>query len=484
MIRLESGSQIPSLIEAIGVGVFAKDIELDAGGKIDPSVLKTVGFEAKLGQTYLVCATGDSLVTVAIGLGDKAKFDLDALRKVGAAFVRASKQYSAIAIDFSSIEASFDQQEFYQALGEGILLGSYSFDNYKSNSKTNQVESVFIQGAPQEVLQKAEIIAKSVYLARDLVNEPAGKLSPSHFGQIAKSLASDVLEVEIWDEQTIEHEKLGGVMSVARGSAEAPCLVKMEYKPSIDISSLPTLVLVGKGITFDSGGLSLKSAEGMMTMKTDMSGGAAVVGAMAALAQLLLPIHVIAIVPVTENMPGGKATKPGDVFRARNGKTIEVLNTDAEGRLVLADGLSLASEMKPDAIVDLATLTGACVVALGREIAGVMGNCQALTDQVLQAGNSSGESCWQLPLAGQYRKHIESEIADMKNIGAPGGQAGALSAALLLEEFVDDCPWAHLDIAGPARSDNNEGYWAKGGSGFGVRLLINLFKNFVVPAKG
>lgn len=483
MIRLESGSQIPSTTQAIGFGVFVEESGLDAGNKVDLSALKRVGFEAKPGQTYLISSKQDSSVAIAIGLGERSKFDLDALRKAGAAFVRASRHYSAVAIEFDFVEGNFDTQEFYQALGEGALLGSYSFDTYKSNPKGNKIEKIFIQKAPQEALRKAEIIAESVYLARNLVNEPAGKLSPTYFGEIAQSLANEVLEVEVWDEQTIKDEKLGGVLAVSGGSAEAPRLVKMEYKPSADVTSFPTVVLVGKGITFDSGGLSLKSAEGMMTMKTDMSGGAAVVGAMSALAKLLLPVHVIAIVPVTENMPGGKATKPGDVFHARNGKTIEVLNTDAEGRLILADGLSLASEMNPDAIIDLATLTGACVVALGREIAGVMGNNQSLVDQIIKASQSSGETCWQLPLPVQYRKHIESEIADMKNIGAPGGQAGTLSAALLLEEFVNGYPWAHLDIAGPARSDNNEGYWTKGGSGFGVRLLIDLFESFIAPTK-
>ncbi len=483
MIKLESASQIPSEVQAIGFGVFSQGSTLEAGDKIDVSILKQVGFEAKLGQTYLMSPGQGSPVSIAIGLGDKSKFDLDALRKSGAAFIRASKNYTTVAIEIDLVEDDFGPQGFYQALGEGVLLGSYSFDTYRSNSQDNKVEKVFIKKAPQQALQKAELIAEAVYLARDLVNEPAGKLSPSHFAEIAQGLANEVLEVQVWDEQTIKDEKLGGVLAVSRGSFEPPRLIKMEYKPPTDIASVPSVVLVGKGITFDSGGLSLKSAEGMMTMKTDMSGGAAVVGAMSALAKLSLPVHVIAIVPVTENMPGGRATKPGDVFRARNGKTIEVLNTDAEGRLILADGLSLASEINPDAIIDLATLTGACVVALGREIAGVMGNNQSLVDQILKAAHSTGEACWQLPLPSQYRKHIESEIADMKNIGASGGQAGTLSAALLLEEFVGEQPWAHLDIAGPARSDNNEGYWTKGGSGFGVRLLIDLFESFTVPVK-
>ncbi len=279
------------------------------------------------------------------------------------------------------------------------------------------------------------------------------------------------MSVEIWDERRIGEEHLGGLLGVARGSNAAPRLLRLEYRPADPLvidRRTPRLALVGKGITFDSGGLSLKTATGMETMKTDMSGAAAVLAAVDAAAALGARIAITAIAPLTENMPGGSATKPGDVLTARNGKTIEVLNTDAEGRLVLADALSLAAETEPDAIVDLATLTGAAVVALGKDVAGLLGNDQVLIEDVRAAGARAGESLWQLPMPDDYRAHIDSEVADMKNVGRPG-QAGTIAAAMLLREFVADVPWAHLDIAGTARSEDVRYYLTKGGTGFGVR---------------
>jgi leucyl aminopeptidase len=306
---------------------------------------------------------------------------------------------------------------------------------------------------------------------------------------VARDLADrHGLSVTVLDEVAITSEGLGGLAGVAQGSEEPPRLIELVYQPSTPTAGVgdghvPTVALVGKGITFDSGGLSIKTADGMMTMKTDMSGAAAVLATMSALADLAVGVKVIAIVPTTENMPGGRAIKPGDVLKIRNGKTIEVLNTDAEGRLILADGLSLATEAGPDAMVDLATLTGACVVALGRQIAGLMGNNDDLVGQVRAASDRAGELVWHLPLPDEYRKSIESEVADMKNISSPAGAGGALTAGLILAEFVDDVPWAHLDIAGPARSDADEGYTRKGGTGFGVRTLIELLSQFEVPGR-
>jgi leucyl aminopeptidase len=274
-------------------------------------------------------------------------------------------------------------------------------------------------------------------------------------------------------------EHLGGLLGVARGSDEPPRLVRAEYTPADPVEvggRVPHVVLVGKGITFDSGGLSLKSAGGMETMKTDMGGAAAVLAALDAVATLGIRLKVTVLTPMTENMPGGRAIKPGDVLTARNGKTIEVLNTDAEGRLVLADALSLAAELEPDAIIDLATLTGAAVVALGTGIAAMLGNDEVLQGELQSASKRAGESLWPLPLPDEYRSHIDSEVADMKNIGR-AGQAGSISAALLLREFVGDVPWAHLDIAGPARSDEDSRYLSKGGTGFGVRTLVALLSS-------
>ncbi len=287
---------------------------------------------------------------------------------------------------------------------------------------------------------------------------------------------------EILDEDAIVAARLGGLLGVAAGSAQPPRLIKLVYDPSAEHAlrredgSVPTVVLVGKGITFDSGGLTLKTFDGMTTMKTDMSGAADVIATLGACRALGVRVRVVGLAPTTENMPGGRAVKPGDVLEIRNGKTIEVLNTDCEGRLVLADGLSLAVEEAPDAIVDLATLTGACVVALGPKIAGLMGNDDRLISAVQAASQRAGEPTWPLPLPKAYRSAIDSEVADMKNHSKRGG--GALTAGLLLQEFVDDRPWVHLDIAGPSRSDDDSGDVRKGATGFGVRTLLELLRTY------
>jgi leucyl aminopeptidase len=328
-------------------------------------------------------------------------------------------------------------------------------------------------------------VAAAVCLARDLVNEPPSSMTPSSLARAAQEYVAGRpgVTLEVWDEDRIAAERLGGLLGVARGSAEPPRLLRAAYEPAEPIEvdgRVPHVVLVGKGITFDSGGLSLKSPDGMVTMKTDMSGAAAVLATISACGALGVRVRVTAISPVTENMPGGRATKPGDVLTIRNGRTIEVLNTDAEGRLVLADGLSLATEMQPDAVIDLATLTGACVVALGNSIAGVFGSDQALIERIQGASARAGESVWPLPLPDEYRSHIDSEIADMKNVGK-AGQAGAIAAAMLLAQFVEGVAWAHLDIAGPARSDEDSGVIVRGGTGFGVRTLLALLEDYGSP---
>ena len=313
-------------------------------------------------------------------------------------------------------------------------------------------------------------MATAVALARDLANTPAGALTPSDLADVAVDVAErEGLQVTVLDEAAVRNERLGALLGVAQGSEEPPRLVELVYDPPG--RQRGTVVLVGKGITFDSGGLSIKTADGMTAMKTDMSGAAAVVATMSALPALGVKTRVVGICPMSENMPSGKAVKPGDVLEARNGTTIEVLNTDAEGRLVLADGLSLAAEAEPDAIVDIATLTGAASIALGRKIAPVMVNNAALLEQVRAAAERAGEKVWELPLADDYRKDIDSEVADIKNIGRPG-QAGTIIGGLFLREFVAGIPWAHLDVAATARTDEDEGYTRKGSTGFGVRTLI------------
>ena len=322
-------------------------------------------------------------------------------------------------------------------------------------------------------------VSNAVIWARDMVNEPSGAKSPAAFADAAKKLLRGKgVTVKVLDVAQMTKEALGGVLGVGQGSNQPPRFVKVTYNPA---GSRGALALVGKGVVFDSGGLSIKPAGGMEQMKTDMGGGAAVLAAMSTLKELGVKTKVTAYVPMVENMPSGHAIRPGDVLKIRNGKTVEVLNTDAEGRLILADALSLAVEDEPDAIVDAATLTGACMVALGDKVAGLMSNRDTWGDQVRAAADRAGEPVWPLPLPKAYRKQIESEIADVKNIG--GSYGGALTAGLFLEEFVGDVPWVHLDIAGPARANADDGELVRGGTGFGVRTFIEVASAFRKPAR-
>jgi leucyl aminopeptidase len=300
-------------------------------------------------------------------------------------------------------------------------------------------------------------------------------MTPRKLAEIAEDLAfREKLDVDVWDEERIQAERLGGLLGVAAGSAEPPRLIRLAYNPP---RARKTVALVGKGITFDSGGLSLKTSEGMRMMKSDMGGAAAVLATMGALPQTGSPVGVIAYLCCTENMPSGTAIHVGDVLTARNGTTIEVLNTDAEGRLVLADGLSLAAEAGPDAIIDIATLTGAQKVSLGTDVAALLSNHDGLAGQVLEAAWRAGEPAWRLPLWTSYRRHLDSDVADLKNIGLPNN-AGTIVAALFLHEFSGGRPWAHLDIAGPSWSDSDEGWHTKGGTGWGTGTFIELLRQY------
>lgn len=460
-------------VEAVAFGVF-DSLEMAGGGELDEGLCRRRGFRARAGDTLVL--EDDGRLRVLVGLGPADAVDRESLRRVGAGVARAAAKCSSVALELDGIaEGVLPPEVVAQALFEGAGLASYRFERFKSEHKPALERFALIapdSAALRDGLERAEVIAEVVSLARDLVNTPAGELTPRRFAEIALEVGEATgCEVEILDEEGIARERLGGLAGVAAGSHEPPRFVRMTYEPAG--GSDCTVALVGKGITFDSGGLSLKPANSMMTMKTDMSGAAAVLATLASCRRLGVAQRVVGYMPVAENMPGGSATRPGDVLRIRNGKTIEVLNTDAEGRLVLADALSLVAEEGADIVVDLATLTGACIAALGAEIAGLLGNDDRLIAELRVAGASAGEALWPLPLPAGYRGHIDSEIADMKNIGKTG-QAGALSAALLLAEFVGELPWAHLDIAGPARSEEDRGYLRKGGTGFGVRTLIEL----------
>ena len=441
--------------------------------------LESAGFGGKAGEKHVY--PDGKRTEVLVGIGAAADVDTESIRKAAAAAGRSFGRYGKLGVELP--ESDLDGVAARQALVEGLALSTYTFTTYKSDKKPNKLSAVDVAGGSgaknQAALDRGAAIARGQMLARDFVNEPGGTLTPAVFARRAEKMAKEQgLTAKVWDEAAIKKGKLGGLLGVNRGSTLPPRFVELTYTPKSKPKG--TLAFVGKGITFDAGGLSIKTGAGMMTMKCDMGGAAAVIGAMSVLKDLDVPCRVRAFVPMTDNMLGGDATRPGDVLKIRNGKTIEVLNTDAEGRLILADALSLASEAKPDAIVDLATLTGACMVALGPKIAGLMGNNDAWIAQIEAASAATGERVWHLPLPADYKKQFDSPIADMKNIGGPHG--GALTAGLILQEFVaDDIPWAHLDIAGPAFTDSDDGEITKGGTGFGVRLLADLATNFAKP---
>lgn len=370
---------------------------------------------------------------------------------------------------------------FGQAFAEGSVLGSYRYTRYKSDREELPSLTAILQaGADAEVaaagVQRGHIIARATAFARDLANGPGNEVTPAFLGQTALEMGERLgLKVMVLDKPQLVEQGFGGILAVGQGSANEPRFIVIEHGVA---GNGPTICLVGKGITFDTGGISIKPAEKMDEMKMDMSGAAAVFGTMQAVAELQVPLHVVGIVCAAENMPSGTAYRPGDIIRTLSGKTVEVLNTDAEGRIVLADGLYYAQRYQPAAIVDLATLTGAIMVALGPYAAGLMGNNQELANRLIAAGEATAERVWQLPLWEEYRDAMKSEIADLKNTG--GRYGGAITAAGFLAAFVGDYPWAHLDIAGTAWVEKpTRAYQSRGATGTGVRLLVEWLQGYV-----
>ncbi len=418
---------------------------------------------------------GRTVVAIVVGLGKRVEVDAERIRLASASAAKAATKFGAVATALS-VELD-DVPTATKAAIEGTLLALYRFDHYADDDDKPAVCVVEVIDADADSVRLAVASCRATILARDLVNTPASDLKPAAFVEAMIEVADNYgLAIDVWDEARIVDERLGGVIAVAAGSDSPPMFVELSYEPE---HAVATVALVGKGVTFDSGGLSLKPADNMESMKSDMAGGAAVIAAMSALASFEPNVAVRGFLPIVENMPGPTAVRPGDVFTARNGKTIEVLNTDAEGRLILADALTLASESKPDAIVDVATLTGAGAIALGDKCGALFSNDDKLAGDLLAAADRSGEKLWRLPLIADYRADIDSSVADMANVG--GRRGGAITAALLLAEFVDeDVPWAHIDMAGPARAKTPSGYVAKGGTGFAVRTLIEFVVHFSV----
>jgi len=478
-IAFSLGRKSPANVSVAAFGVTEEGFQDPTCRTNLTTDLEALGFTAKVGQVQLL--PQDKQIVAAVGLGSSEKLSASELRNAAAALARATTKHKSVSCDLAHI-SNLPTGAAVRAVVEGIGLASYEF-GYKSKKSEMQLNKVILTGSTsasnRKALDEATAVLDAVMFARDLVNEPGGSLTPAKFANKVSRMAKEKgLAVKVMDEAAIKRARLGGVLGVNRGSTHPPRFVELTYTPKE--KSKGTLAFVGKGITFDAGGLSIKPAQGMMDMKMDMGGAAAVVAAMSALPALAPKCKVKGYIPMTDNMLGGDATRPGDVLKIRNGKTIEVLNTDAEGRLILADALSLASETKPDAMIDLATLTGACMVALGPHIAGLMGYNDDFLKQVEKASEISGDRVWQLPLPSDYRRMYESSVADMQNIG--GSYGGTLTAGLILSEFVGEgIPWAHLDIAGPAFSDSSEGERTKGGTGFGVRLLIDLAENFRKP---
>ncbi|OGN99865.1 MAG: leucyl aminopeptidase [Chloroflexi bacterium RBG_13_51_52] len=459
----------------------AADIDKILGGAIS-NLIKQKDIKGKINEITLLHSMGKlpASKVVVLGLGNKKELTINKVRGAIAEACRylRGKGVSSIASVIAGEGINkIKTEDAVQAMTEGAMLGLYTFRRYITKKENNfgEIKELTIVGKEKKQVEKAiargKIMAEAANYARDMVNEPGNFMTPTQMANTTRQLAKKYgLKVEILDRAKMKELGMGGLLGVSQGSQQPPKFIILTYKGRE--SSEIDLALVGKGITFDSGGISIKPSENMADMKGDMAGGAAALATLTALAQLKPKINVTAFVPATENLPSGTAMKPGDIISAMNGKTIEVLNTDAEGRLILADALSYAAKRKAKAIIDVATLTGACQIALGKICSGAFTNNQIMLDKVVAAANDAGESAWQLPMFEEYREFIKSDVADIKNIGNRYG--GAITAAKFLEEFVDKTPWVHLDIAGTADTDKDKGYLVKGATGVPVRTLVNF----------
>jgi leucyl aminopeptidase len=421
-----------------------------------------------------------------VGAGKRDKFDSAALRKISGASLRYLKSRGVHKFAVAAREGA-NAEETAQAIAEGLLAADFESDKYKTEKKNDKsIDSVQLVGysdaeraAAEKGLARGVIIGESQNFARDLINEPSNKLTPKILAEKAEAMAKQAgLAVDILDEKKITDLKMGALLSVAQGGPEPPRMIVVTYTPANSKPGAPVLGIVGKAVTFDTGGISIKPSEGMEKMKYDMAGGATMLGVMRALAALKPSVKVICVVPATENMPGGTAQKPGDIQTAMSGKTIEVLNTDAEGRLILADAVHYAKQLGATHLVDAATLTGAIVVALASINVGVFGGSdQAWTDKVLASAKAAGEKMWQMPMDDEYREYIKGTVADIQNIGSGKG-GGSITGAWFIREFAGDTPWVHLDIAGTAWNDDAKAWLAKGPTGVALRTLVHLAMSY------
>lgn len=495
-MKVSGSAKSPDKVDAqaLAVAVFKdekpisgllKTLDQAVGGMIS-EVIKAEEFAAKEGETAYFHVSGKDLKArrvLLIGCGDAPAYKAAKINQMAGSAIRflRSKNVKTIGI---IPRADGDALKIAQTVVTGAIMGLFEPDKYRTKDKEQReidAVTVIVEGGDEKALnrgaERGRIIGESINFTRDLANEPGAYMTPTIMADRAKKVAKEFgLSVDILDQKQMEKFGMGALLGVARGSDEPPKLIILKYQPSRFRSSNDGLLaLVGKGITFDSGGISLKPGENMELMKYDMTGAATVIGTMRAIAQLKPSIPVLGVAPCSENLPSGKATKPGDVLRAMTGKTIEVINTDAEGRLVLADAIAYAKKLGATKIIDMATLTGAVSIALGDVNTAILGTDQELIDQFIAAGKEAGERFWQLPLDDEYTKQIKSDIADIKNIG--GKKAGTITAAAFLKEFAEDTPWAHLDIAGTAWGDPATPYRSKGPTGVAVRTLIEFIES-------
>jgi len=449
--------------------------------RLKPSVSKLIGkirkkeFKGSLSEVLLVPAPEDMKPEriLFLGLGKKDALTEEKVRQAGGKALSYLRDMEMKKAALSTLLLGQLKQSPVHFI-EGALLGLYTYKKYKSEDHAKTISSLILISKPSKdislSIRKTEVIASSVAFAKDLVNAPANDMTPADLADAAKSLKRNKVSVRVLEKKDIQKLGMGAFLAVSLGSKELPKFIVAQYRGS----TKPPVVLIGKAITFDSGGLSLKPSEGMEKMKYDMAGGAAVLGVMKAAAELKLPVHLICLLPATENLPGGSAVKPGDVVRSVSGKTIEIANTDAEGRLAVADAIEYAKRFKPRAIIDIATLTGACAIAFGGEVAAMMGNDRKLLEEFRKAGEETYERVWELPLFEEYKDYLKSDIADIRNVG---NRIGSLMAsAYFLYEFAGQTPWVHIDIAGTAWVEKDRPYIPKGASGIGVRLILNLLE--------
>jgi leucyl aminopeptidase len=499
-LKVKTGKLKEEAVEVLVVNTYEKEVAGSAktvdealGGLIQ-RLMEAGDFKGKLNEIAWLYPWGEGIAAkrlLLVGLGKREELSLDKIREAAgtAAWEISGKGLKSFTTSLYGVGVlPYPLEILAQALVEGSLLSLYKFDQYKSKKENDEsgkgLEQMTVLSEEAEEFSKIEegirigqIVSEATNFARDLSNHPANVATPTMLAEQAEKMAREMgLNCRILSKPEMEELKMGALLAVARGSQEPAKFIILEH--NAEKKDMDTIVLVGKGVTFDSGGISLKPAEGMDAMKMDMSGGAAVIATLKCAAALNLPLKVVGLVPATENLPSGSATKPGDIVTASSGTTIEILNTDAEGRLILADALTYAKRYNPRAVIDLATLTGACVVALGHIACAMLGNNRELMEKVRAASELSGERLWELPLWEDYKELIKGDLADIKNTA--GREGGTITGAAFLSRFTEDYPWVHLDIAGTAWTGKGikKVYLPKGATGFGVRLLVQFLRNW------